>query len=87
MNKKRMMQGMVVGCLMMVVGGCWNATTIKAEEISYTNQEQIIDSEEEGEKGRAAQLVWYYKEENGKGYRRLWDATNQKWLTDWILCE
>lgn len=87
MNKKRMMQGMVVGCLMMVVGGSWNATTVKAEEIAYANQEQIITSEEEVGKERAAQLVWYYKEEDGKAYRRLYDATNQEWLTDWILCE
>lgn len=87
MNKKRMIQGMVVGCLMMVAGCSWNATTVRAEEIDYTNQGQIITSGEESEKERAAQTVWYFKEENGKKYRRLYDATNQKWLTDWILCE
>lgn len=36
---------------------------------------------------RSATTVWYYKVENGKTYRRLYDATNGKWLTDWILCE
>ena len=29
---------------------------------------------------------WYYKTINGKLYRRLYDATNEKWLTDWIPC-
>ena len=87
MSKKRMMQGMVVGCLMMVAVGGWSTTTVKAEESAYTDQGQIITSREESEKERAAQTVWYFKEENGKKYRRLWDATNQKWLTDWILCE
>lgn len=35
---------------------------------------------------RAVQYEWRYKIENGKMYRRLWDRTNGKWLTDWILC-
>lgn len=29
---------------------------------------------------------WYYKTINGKLYKRLYDATNEKWLTDWIPC-
>ena len=29
---------------------------------------------------------WYYKTINGKLYRRLYDTTNEKWLTDWIPC-
>ena len=29
--------------------------------------------------------VWKLKQVNGKVYRRLWDETNKKWLTDWIL--
>ena len=29
---------------------------------------------------------WRFMTENGKTYRRLWDATNKKWVTDWILC-
>lgn len=34
---------------------------------------------------RAADTVWKIKMINGKVYKRLWDETNQKWLTDWIL--
>ena len=33
----------------------------------------------------AANTVWKIKMVNGKVYKRLWDETNQKWLTDWIL--
>lgn len=29
---------------------------------------------------------WYYKTINGQLYKRLYDATNEKWLTDWIKC-
>lgn len=29
---------------------------------------------------------WYYKTINGKLYKRLYDGTNKKWLTDWIPC-
>lgn len=29
---------------------------------------------------------WYYKTINGKLYKRLYDATHEKWLTDWIPC-
>lgn len=35
---------------------------------------------------REGQYVWTFKEENGKLYRRLYDAVNKVWLTDWILC-
>lgn len=29
-------------------------------------------------------VKWYYKTENGKLYKRLWDVNVQIWLTDWI---
>lgn len=29
-------------------------------------------------------VKWYYKTENGKLYKRLWDVNVQVWLTDWI---
>ena len=35
---------------------------------------------------RSTQYMWVYKEMNGKKYRRLWDATHEEWVTDWILC-
>ncbi len=27
---------------------------------------------------------WYFKEENGKLWKRLWNASTAKWETDWI---
>ncbi|MFR3138972.1 MAG: hypothetical protein ACLTPC_02940 [Lacrimispora saccharolytica] len=30
-------------------------------------------------------LVWKYKYENGKFYKRLFNATTGVWMTDWIL--
>lgn len=35
---------------------------------------------------RAADTEWYYKTIDGKLYKRLYDKTNKKWLTDWIPC-
>ena len=29
---------------------------------------------------------WRYKVIDGKLYKRLYDTTNKKWLTDWIPC-
>lgn len=33
----------------------------------------------------SADTKWYYKVENGKTYKRLYDLVDGKWLTDWIL--
>lgn len=30
-------------------------------------------------------LVWKYKYENGKFYKRLFNATTGEWMSDWIL--
>ena len=50
-------------------------------------QPAVVSEVKSEDETRSARLVWYYKEENGKKYRRLYDATNGEWLTDWILCE
>ncbi len=28
---------------------------------------------------------WVYKKENGRIYKRLWNASKHRWETDWIL--
>lgn len=86
MDKKKKMQGMV-GCRLRAMDGVGNTTTVKEEKTAYTNQDQIITAKEESRDGKIAQTLWHYKEVDGKKYRRLYDATNQEWLTDWILCE
>lgn len=35
---------------------------------------------------RADILVWRYKSENNKLYRRLYNATKQEWAGEWELC-
>ncbi|MBU5429362.1 hypothetical protein KQI22_04650 [Kineothrix sp. MSJ-39] len=35
---------------------------------------------------RAPMTRWYYKTINGQIYKRLYDCTHEKWLTDWIKC-
>ena len=35
---------------------------------------------------RKAITEWRYKVINGQLYKRLYDTTNKKWLTDWIKC-
>lgn len=33
-------------------------------------------------------LRWYYKEENGKIYKRLYNASTKNWIGDWIyVCD
>lgn len=29
-------------------------------------------------------LEWVYKTINGKKYKRLWNATQGRWITDWL---
>jgi len=29
-------------------------------------------------------LEWVYKSFNGKQYKRLWNATQARWITDWL---
>lgn len=86
MNKERMIQGMV-GCRLRAMDGSGNTTTVKGEKTVPTNQDQNITAEEESRDGKIAQTVWHDKEVDGKKYRRLYDETSQKWITDWILCE
>ena len=48
---------------------------ISSEEVSIISQPDV-------------NLKWYYKKENGKLYKRLWDVNVQVWLTDWIyVCD
>lgn len=86
MSKRRIVKAIIVGCVITTVGGYWKVTEIKANESNSVDLVQIAIEENGEVTPKANQLVWYYKEENGKKYRRLYDATDQKWLTDWILC-
>lgn len=52
-----------------------------AESVADTSVETTPDV-----LARKPYTEWCYKVINGKLYKRLYDATNKKWLTDWIPC-
>lgn len=62
--------------------------TASAAEV-VPSADVLIFSEEMGIATQAnVNLKWYYKKENGKLYKRLWDVNVQVWLTDWIyVCD
>lgn len=36
----------------------------------------------------SAKLIWIYKTENGKRYKRLYNTSNRSWIGDWIyVCD
>lgn len=85
MKRKEVTKGMVALCAAVMVAGTLCVPQAKAAEVPAGNA--VMSIEDGTADIRATQYQWYYKEVNGKTYRRLYDATNQKWVTDWILCE
>lgn len=78
MSRRKRLIGSCIGILMMAVTV---SVPADAQEIStYQVAKENVAAP------REAQYRWIKKEINGKRYRRLWDATNKKWLTDWIPC-
>lgn len=90
MSKRKCIKGLVTGmaAAMLFCGG--NFTNAEAStEMGSENAfpVKIGGNENLAEPaGTGIQYVWHYKKENGKTYRRLYDATHGKWVTDWILC-
>lgn len=87
MRKSRLIRGLLLGCIAMLLEGNVVAISANASTMTTIVCAEEVTIESIGDNSRAAQLIWYYKEENGKKYRRLYDGTNEVWLTDWILCE
>ena len=76
-------KNMKVSCVLLLISGVLISTSpstvmAKGNDVQEKNVkvEKIVKS---------GDTQWIYKTENGKVYRRLWDETNKKWLTDWIL--
>lgn len=85
MNKRNILKNILVG-IIFVFGISF--IYVKKGNIAFNRNEagwnaSIVD---DGIQPKASVTVWKYKEENGKMYMRLYDATNRVWLTDWILC-
>ena len=87
MRKSSLVKGLLLGSVIMLLGGNCVAISTKAATLLPVAYEGEVTIEAVEENNRAAQLIWYYKEVDGKKYRRLYDGTNKVWLTDWILCE
>ena len=83
MNKKRLMKKVILSTFGLSIL-CFTSN-IKSEAAAIKHE--IVSTDLKNKQTRTEKLVWYYKEENGKRYMRLYDATNEVWLTDWILCE
>lgn len=54
------------------------AEVVPSADVLISSEEMSIATQQD------AQFKWYYKKENGKLYKRLWDVNVQVWLTDWI---
>ena len=81
--KKMIKKGTIFAIVLMMSCGGYVKSAEASIIDSYSNWSIVAG---DGADTRSATTVWYYKVENGKKYRRLYDATNGKWLTDWILC-
>lgn len=80
MNRKNLKKEVIA---IMLVSVLFSGNTVKPVYCEDVCEKEVTDSIS----SRANKHVWYYKEEDGKKYMRLYDATNEIWLTDWILCE
>lgn len=84
MSRKKILQGIIAGmaAVSIINAGC--IKDVKAETAEVVNTKVV--TEDNSVSVRSSKKVWVYKEENGKRHMRLYDATNQVWLTDWIVC-
>ncbi len=84
MSRKKILQGIIAGmaAVSIINAGC--IKDVKAETAAVVNTKVV--TEDSSVSVRSSKKIWVYKEENGKRYMRLYDATNRVWLTDWIVC-
>lgn len=68
----RILASLIV-CAMLLVGiPEFHSTTVVAQAEISVEEADILE--------------WWYKLENGKLYRRLWNATKAYWVTEWEWC-
>ncbi len=53
--------------------------TVQAAELTVSEETPAVT--------RGGRYEWHYKDVDGQRYKRLWDITNQIWVTDWIPCD
>lgn len=62
-----------------------SVTTLAATPAEDT-AEPVVEASSSGAVVIKADTEWRYKVINGHVYKRLYDKTHKKWLTDWIPC-
>lgn len=81
---KRLVTGMAAA--LVICGGCITS----AQAASEVASEPVVSAAAIGGSENLAQpyktqYQWYFKEIKGYMFRRLYDTTNGKWVTPWIL--
>lgn len=84
MSRKKILQGIIAGMAAVSIINIGCIKDVKAETAAVVNTKVV--TEDSSVSVRSSKKIWVYKEENGKRYMRLYDATNRVWLTDWIVC-
>ncbi len=84
MSRKKILQGIIAGMAAVSIINVGCIKDVKAETAAVVNTKVV--TEDSSVSVRSSKKIWVYKEENGKRYMRLYDATNRVWLTDWIVC-
>lgn len=72
----------LIPCLLF--SSCITLSPVNASHYSHTSQINLPSSEEKIDT-YIDKLEWRYKTINGKLYKRLYNATTNRWETDWIL--
>jgi len=59
-------------------------STFTLSTFAQSNTENNISVKTSTIEPRSDILEWVFKTFNGKQYRRLWNATQARWVTDWL---
>lgn len=59
-------------------------STFTLSTFAQSNTENNISVKTNTIEPKSDILEWVFKTFNGKQYRRLWNATQARWVTDWL---
>lgn len=85
MKRKRVIKGIAISMLAVMLLNGKYVGNVYAEAVKvYEGQHEVVSLEENST--RSAKTYWVYKKIDGQKFMRLYDASNGKWLTPWLLC-
>ncbi len=89
MIRKKIVHGIVLVISILTMTCVENVQTVEASmEMVLESTSDMLYCNPNGQFNTlASDLVWIIKNINGERYRRLYDTSSGKWLTDWILCD